>query len=46
VNAAAIQAAVSSGAMPPNGPLSPNDANILLSYVSSGAPSAGNVTCP
>jgi hypothetical protein len=44
--AAAIHGAVSSGAMPPTGSLSTNDASILLSYVSSGAPSAANVTCP
>ena len=44
--AAAINGAVSSGAMPPTGSLSTNEASILLSYVSSGAPSAANVTCP
>jgi hypothetical protein len=44
--AAAIHGAVSSGAMPPTGSLSTNEASILLSYVSSGAPSAANVTCP
>lgn len=44
--AAAINDAVSSGAMPPTGSLSTNDASILLSYVSSGAPPAANVTCP
>jgi hypothetical protein len=44
----AIQEKLEGDLMPPPGApdLTPNQQNALLVYVSLGAPSAGNVTCP